>query len=98
MREIYLSDIYRLNDFLFHIGNYNFKLVTAIPEKMIGYATILKPYDIYSWAFIGLSVIAVMFTMVAIEHTSYTWIGQSAVSSLHQCRGSSTKLSTRLRK
>ena len=86
MREMYLSDIYRLNDYLFHIGCLNFKISTAIPKKMFDYTTILKPYDIYIWISIGISVFAVIFTMVAISHTSRLWIENSAGSSIHHCK------------
>ena len=40
-REQYMSDIYRLNDFLFHIGNYNYRIVSAIPGLGFNGAQIL---------------------------------------------------------
>ena len=86
MREGYSTDAYRLNDYLFHIGSNNVKILTDIPEKALDYTTILKPYDIYIWMSIGVSVFAVMFTMVAISQTSSLWIENPARSSIHHCK------------
>ena len=85
MREYYLSEIFQRNDFLFHIGNYDNVIVSAMPEKMLNYATIFKPYDLYTWIFAGVSVLEVTVTMVAIETTSSAWIGNSGRISFHQC-------------
>ena len=82
---MYLLDTYRLNDYLFHIGSYNFIISTAIPEKMMDYTTILKPYDIYIWMAIVISVFAVIFSMVIISRTSSLWITNSSRSSIHHC-------------
>ena len=83
---MYLLDTYRLNDYLFHIGSLNFIILTANPERMLDYTTILKPYDIYIWMLILISVFTVMFTMVAISQTSSLWIENSARTSIHQCK------------
>ena len=85
IREMYLFDTYRLNGYLFHIGSLNFIILTAIPERMLDYTTILKPYDIYIWILIFISVFAVMITMVAISQISILWIENSARRSIHQC-------------
>ena len=85
IREMYLYDTYRLNDYLFHIGTLNFRILTASPKRMLDYTTLLKPYDSYIWMSIFISIFAVMFTMVAISHTSSTWIKNSARNSIHQC-------------
>ena len=86
IREMYLFDTYRLNDYLFHIGSLNFIILTANPERMLDYTTILKPYDTYIWMLILISVFTVMFTMVAISQTSSLWIENSARTSIHQCK------------
>ena len=84
-REQYMSDIYRLNDFLFHIGNYNYRIISAIPEKALTYKTMLKPFDVYIWTGIFVSVLSVLFTMVAIEETWGTWMGTAEKTSISQC-------------
>ena len=85
-REQYMSDIYRLNDFLFHIGNYNYRIVSAIPEKALSYTTMLKPFDIYIWTSIVVSVASVLITMVAIEKNWDMLMGNLAGNSIHQCK------------
>ena len=82
---MYLFDVYRLNDYLFHIGSLKFRIWTASPEKKLDFTTILKPYDIYVWMLIGISIFAVIFTMVVISQTSSLWIKNSARSSIHHC-------------
>ena len=81
-----MTYVYRLNDFLFHIGNYDFSLLSARPEKTLGYTTMLKPFDIYVWIFIGISVISVMSVMVIIEKSFDTWVKNSSRSYIHQCK------------
>ena len=80
-----MSDIYRLNDFLFHIGNYNYRIISAIPEKALTYKTMLKPFDVYIWTGIVVSVLSVSLTMVAIEKTWGTWMGTAEKTSISQC-------------
>ena len=84
-REQYMHTIYRQNDFLFNIGSYDFIIASAIPEKTLDFATMLRPYDVYIWIFIIISVLAVTATMMVIEKTSCTWLGDSSTSSIHQC-------------
>ena len=80
-----MSDTYRLNDFLFHIGNYHYRIISAIPEKALTYTTMLKPFDIYIWVFIVVSVLSVLLIMMAIEETWGTWMGTTGKTSIHQC-------------
>ena len=81
-----MSDIYRLNDFLFHIGNYNYRIISAIPEKTTDIATMIKPYDVYIRILIGISTIAVMLTMIAIEIITGVYMEEYVRSSIHQCK------------
>ena len=81
----YKSAFYHLNDYLFNMGSHDLIIISAIPEKTLNYKTMLKIFDIYVWIFVSLSVISVTVTMVIIEKTSATWIGNSARKSIHQC-------------
>ena len=85
-REPYVTEIYRLNDYLFQSGEYNFLIISAKPEKTLGYTTMLKTYDVYTWMFIGISIVAVMLVMVVIEKVSSVWIERTSVSSIHLCK------------
>ena len=84
-RELYTSSTYRLNDFLFNMGTYDFIIASAKPEKTLGYATLLKAFDINTWILIGISVTAVTVTMVFIEYSSAKLIGNYSTKSIHQC-------------
>ena len=83
-RQFYLPDIYLLNDFI-DFGNYNFRIISAIPEKALTYTTMLQPFDTYIWTFIVISVLSVLITMVAIEETWGTWMETTMRASIHQC-------------
>lgn len=85
-QEQYMSDIFRLNDFLFQVGEYNFNIVSAIPKTTLGFTTMLKAYDIYTWMFIGISVMGMMVMMVVIEKVSHAWIETSQAGSIHHCK------------
>ena len=81
-----MPEIYRLNDFLVTIGTYDYHIIAAIPEKTTNIATMVKPYDVYIWAFIGISTIAVMLTMISIERISGAYKENYVRSSIHQCK------------
>ena len=84
-RDMYFHSLYSLNDYLFHIGNFDLVLVSAIPETTLNSTTMLKAFDIYIWIFICISLIIVIVTMVVIEKISTMWIGITGRVSLHQC-------------
>ena len=65
--------MYLLNDYLFHTGSYDLHIVQGIPDKRLNYATIFKPFDVYIWAYIGISVVAVTIAFVVIEKTYTNW-------------------------
>ena len=85
-RTQYMLETYHLNDYLFHIGNYDFHIISAIPEKTTDFSTMLKPFDVYIWLFIGISTIAIMLTMMAIEMTFCAYMEKNARTSIHQCK------------
>ena len=81
-----MLETYRLNDYLIHIGNYDHHIISAIPEKTTDFSTMLKPFDVYIWIFIGISTIAIMLTLMTIEMTSGAYLGKYARTSIHQCK------------
>ena len=85
IRVQYTTDLYLLNDFI-DIGNYNLRIISAVPEKALTYTTMLKTFDTYTWTFIVISVLSVLITMVAIEETWGSWMGTAVRASIHQCR------------
>ena len=72
-RQQYRTDIHLLNDFLYHVGSYEIHIIQAIPDKKLTYAMIITPFDAYIWMYIGIAVVAVMISFVAIEKTSAHW-------------------------
>ena len=72
-RQQYRTDIYLLNDFLFHIGSYAIHIVQAIPNKKLSYAMILRPFDGYIWVYIVISAWVIMIAFVVIEMVSTQW-------------------------
>ena len=72
-QEQYRTDIYLLNDFLFHSGSYDLHIGQGIPDKKINYLTIFKPFDGYIWVYIGASVVIVFITFIIIDIISSKW-------------------------
>ena len=72
-RQQYRTDIYLLNDFLFHIGSYAIHIVQAIPKKKLSYAMIIRPFDGYIWIHIFISAGMIIVAFVVIEMVSTQW-------------------------
>ena len=72
------------NDYLFTIGDLDHFIVTAIPNKALNYDTLVKPYDGYIWALIGISLATVIASFIIIENLSASWTNRFVTSSLYQ--------------
>ena len=86
VREMYRPYINAQNDYLGTVGSYDFHTLSAPPETYLNYATMVKPYGVYMWALIGISLVVVMVTLIIIEKLSATIHGFKkipAYQSLH---------------
>ena len=66
VREMYRPYINAQNDYLGTVGSYDFHTLSAPPETYLNYATMVKPYGVYMWALIGISLVVVMLTFIII--------------------------------
>ena len=83
-REQHRLDMHLLNDFLSTVGTYDYHILTAKPKKSLNYATILRPYNGYIWAFIAVSFITVMLALALIDKIFSAFTGISAKNYIHQ--------------
>ena len=89
VREMYRPYINAQNDYLCTVGSYDFHTLSAPPETYLNYATMVKPYDVYMWALIAISLVVVIVTLIIIEKLSTTIHGFKkipAYQSLHTLR------------
>ena len=66
------------------VGSYDGFFLSGIPEKTLNFATVLKPFDNYTWAFIAASLLSVILTFIVIDKASTIWIRKSSNNSFVQ--------------
>ena len=70
VRDFYRPYINAQNDYLGTVGSYEFHTLSTPPEKTLDYATMVRPFDMYIWILIGVSLLIVMLTFIMIETVS----------------------------
>ena len=74
-RDFYRPYISAQNDYLGIVGSYEFHTLSTPPEKTLDYATVVRPFDMYIWILIGVSLVIVMLAFILIETVSSTMHG-----------------------
>ena len=75
VRELYRPYISAQNDFLGTVGSYDYHTLSTQPEKTLNHATMVRPFDMYIWILIGVSLLIVMLTFIMIETVSSSMHG-----------------------
>ena len=75
-----------LRSYLGYTGGTHLHIVSAPPHKALDYATVIRPFDEYTWASVVTSVVAVMVALIAIDKIAIKWTHRSTVNLLHQSR------------
>ena len=75
-----------LRSYLGYTGGTHLYIVSAPPQKALDYATVIRPFDEYTWASVVTSVVAVMVALIAIDKIAIKWTHRSTVNLLHQSR------------
>ena len=70
-QSVYRVTVY--NDYLRPVGAYNYRFVSATPEKIQNYLTLINPFDGYVWAFLLASVVTVTITLIIIDTVYASW-------------------------
>ena len=72
-RSVYRQGVTVYNDYLRPVGAYNYRFVSATPEKIQNYLTLINPFDGYVWAFLLASVVTVTITLIIIDTVYASW-------------------------
>ena len=75
VREFYRPYISAQNDYLGTVGSYDFHTLSTPPEKTLDYATVMRPFDMYIWILMGVSLVIVVVTFIMIETVSSSMHG-----------------------
>ena len=75
VREFYRPYISAQNDYLGTVGSYDFHTLSTPPEKALDYTTMVRPFDMYVWIAMGVSLMIVISTFIMIETVSSTMHG-----------------------
>ena len=70
IRDMYDSAIYAQSDFLGVIGVYEFYLISSVPGTTLNYLSIIQPFDVLAWAWIGASVMSILAALIVINEVS----------------------------
>ena len=85
-RSIYRQGITGYNDYLVPIGAWDFRFLSATPEKIQSYLTLITPFDGYVWAFLLASFVAVTVTLIIIDTVYASWTNTSKKDIIHQSK------------
>ena len=69
---------YQKYDFTVTIGSYDFYFVSCAPLRVEEYLTLTRPYDLYTWALIGASLVGVSISLILIDKIRATWTTESS--------------------
>ena len=83
MRVMYVPHVFLRNDYLYHVGGYRFCIITAAPEQMMDYRTVIAPFDRYVWALVFTTMTAVMTAFILIDKISASWATKNTKINLH---------------
>ena len=72
------GDIHR-NDKLGVVGAYNFHFNSLIPSKTLNYASLVKPYDGFTWSLICISFALIMLSLMVIDKV-FSSVGNTITS------------------
>ena len=72
-RAVYRPVVALRNEYLRPLGTYDFHFISAIPEEIQNYLTLVNPFDGYIWAFLLASVVAVTITFTLIDTCFANW-------------------------
>ena len=70
-QSVYGVTVY--NDYLRPVGRTAARFVSATPEKIQNYLTLINPFDGYVWAFLLASVVTVTITLIIIDTVYASW-------------------------
>ena len=85
-RSVYRQGVTVYNDYLRPVEDWNFRFVSAIPEEIQNYLTLITPFDGYLWAFLLASVVAVTITLIIIDTVYASWTNTSKKDIIHQSK------------
>ena len=85
-RSVYRQGIAVYNDYLRPVGAFNFRFLSAIPEEIQNYLTLITPFDGYLWAFLLASVVAVTITLIIIDTVYASWTNTSKKDIIYQSK------------
>ena len=74
------------NEYLRPVGRTAAPFVSATPEKIQNYLTLINPFDGYIWAFLLASVVTVTITLIIIDTVYASWTNTSKKDIIHQSK------------
>ena len=85
-RAVYRPGVALRNDYLRPLGTYDFHFISATPDEIQNYLTLINPFDGYIWAFLLTSVVAVCITFTLIDTTYASWSDTSKKDVLYRSK------------
>ena len=85
-RAVYRPSVALRNDYLRPLGTYDFRFISAIPDKIQNYLTLINPFDSYIWTFLLASVVAVSITFSLIDTAHASWSDTSKKDILYRSK------------
>ena len=77
---------YQKNDYIGPVGSYDFHFISGAPAERNKYLALVRPFDLYTWAFIIASVAAVTVSLIVIEKLQAKWTKQPSNDTVFQCK------------
>ena len=74
------------NDYLRPVGAFNLRFLSATPEQIQNYLTLITPFDGYIWAFLLASLVSITITLIIIDTMYASWTHTSKKDIIHQSK------------
>ena len=82
----YQSPFFFCNDFIGPLETYDVHFITSAPQEIQNYLTLITVFDAQIWAFLIVSIVAVIIAVLTINMICNTWHEDSAKEETYQSK------------
>ena len=70
---LYHPNTYLRSDFIGPVGSFDFHFISGAPQERKKHLTLIKPFDLYVWAFLLASLVVVSMALIFANKMFATW-------------------------
>ena len=84
VQTFYDWNLFLKNTFIGPVGYYDFHFISGVPQEVQKWLTVIRPFDIYIWAFLLASWVAVTIALIYINKIYSSWLKGSTKDTPYQ--------------